>query len=67
MTAIIDKGVVKQALKELIQEDPATFKALLKEVLNESFLTANQEEDAEIEQLIYKNFDRYSATFKALA
>ncbi|MEI7581545.1 hypothetical protein [Runella sp.] len=67
MTAIIDKALVKQALKELIQEDPVTFKALLKEVLNESFLTANQEEDVEIEQLIYKNFDRYSATFKALA
>lgn len=58
MTAVLDKEIVKDALRELISEEPETFKKLLKEVLNE---------DEEFEQLIKKNFTRFEATFKALA
>lgn len=63
MTAILDKKLVKDALRELITEEPETFKKLLKEVLNEETLS----EDAEFEQLLQKNFTRFEATFKALA
>ncbi|GAB2641485.1 hypothetical protein GCM10027035_39250 [Emticicia sediminis] len=63
MTAILDKKIVKDALRELIMEEPETFKKLLKEVFNEE--TFN--EDEEFEQLIKKNFTRFEATFKALA
>ena len=35
MTAVLDKNIVKDALRELISEEPETFKKLLKEVLSE--------------------------------
>lgn len=64
MTAIIDKNLLKQALRELIQEEPVTFKALLKEILLEE---QNQTSDKEFEMLIDKNFERFGDTFRALA
>lgn len=63
MTAILDTKIVKDALRELISEEPETFKKLLKEVLNEETLS----EDAEFGQLLKKNFTRFEAPFKALA
>ena len=60
MTAVLDKSMVKQALRELIQEEPALFKKMLLEVVEDT-------QDADFEALIRKNFDRYAETFKALA
>jgi len=54
---------VKDALRELITEEPETFIKLLREVLSEEKLN----EDDEFEQLIKKNLTRFEATFKALA
>ena len=63
MTAVLDKKVIKEALRELISEEPETFKNLLKEILNEQTSSL----DSEFEHLIQKNFTRFEATFKALA
>ena len=63
MTAVLDKKIVKDALRELITEEPETFKKLLREILSEETLN----EDDEFEQLIKKNFTRFEKTFKALA
>lgn len=64
MTATIDKNMLKQALRELIHEEPVTFKTLLKEILKEE---QNQTSDKEFEMLISKNFERFGDTFRALA
>ena len=63
MTATLDKNIVKEALRELIQEEPETFKKLLKEVLAEETASVSDE----FEQLVQKNFQRFDATFRALA
>ena len=62
MEAVLDKEIVKKALKELMVEDLSSFKQILKEVISESFY-----EDAEFENLIKKNFKKYEATYRALA
>jgi hypothetical protein len=62
MTAILDKELIKNALRELINEEPDTFKTILKEVLNEQSI-----DNVQFEQLIQKNFKRFDATFNALA
>ncbi len=64
MSAVLDKNIVKQALRELIQEEPALFKKMLIETFVEE---AKSLQDADFEALIRKNFDRYEETFKALA
>lgn len=64
MTAIIDKNMLKEALRELIHEEPIVFKTLLKEILVEE---QNQTSDKEFEMLINKNFERFGDTFRALA
>ncbi|MFN3378844.1 MAG: hypothetical protein ACK41O_05270 [Runella zeae] len=64
MTAILDKSIVKQALRELIQEEPELFKKMLLETAIEDAKTS---QDADFEALIRKNFNRYEETFKALA
>ena len=63
MAPVLDKSIVKEALRELIREEPETFKSLLKELFTEESLQA----DDEFEQLIQQNFRRFDATFKALA
>ncbi len=63
MTAILDKQLVKDALRELINEEPQKFKDMLKDLLNEQSLDSNDE----FKQFIQKNFKRFDATFKALA
>jgi hypothetical protein len=62
MTTVLDKELVKQALKELIIEDSAYLKRIIKEIITEE-----SNEDAELEMLIKKNFKRFDETFKALA
>ncbi len=64
MTTVLDKNVVKQALRELIQEEPELFKKMLMETVVEE---VKNSQDADFEALIRKNFSRYEATFKALA
>lgn len=64
MTTVLDKNVVKQALRELIQEEPELFKKMLMETVVEEVKTS---QDSDFEELIRKNFNRYEATFKALA
>jgi hypothetical protein len=64
MTTVLDKNVVKQALRELIQEEPELFKKMLMEAVVEEVKTS---QDSDFEELIRKNFNRYEATFKALA
>ena len=60
MITVLDKSMIKQALRELIQEEPALFKKMLLEVVEDT-------QDADFEALIGKSFDRYAETFKALA
>ena len=64
MTTVLDKNVVKQALRELIQEEPELFKKMMMEAVVEEVKTS---QDSDFEELIRKNFNRYEATFKALA
>ena len=63
MAAALDKNMVKEALRELIHDEPETFKEMLKEILAEGVRSA----DDEFEQLIQHNFLRFDATFRALA
>lgn len=60
MTTVLDKNIVKEALRELIHEEPATFKSFLREIFTEN-------QDDEFEQLIQKNFERFDETYRALA
>lgn len=62
MELVVEKSMVKEALRELIIEEPSLFKTIFKEVLLE-----NSPEDEKFETLIQKNFKRFDATFKALA
>ena len=64
MTTVLDKSVVKQALRELIQEEPELFEKILIKSAGEE---AENLQNPDFEALIRKNFDRYEATFKALA
>ncbi len=64
MTTVADREIIKQALRELIHEEPATFKGFLKDILKEA--SENSEEE-HFKALIQKNFQRFGETFKALA
>ena len=55
--------MVKEALRDLIREEPAIFKSIVKEVLTENGL----DEDGEFDRLLKKNFERFDETFRALA
>ena len=63
MEAALDKNMVKEALRELIHDEPETFKEMLKEILTEGARSS----DSEFEQLIQRNFQRFDATFRELA
>jgi transcription termination factor NusB len=63
MAIIIDKEVVKQSLKELMEEEPDFFVEVLSELLKEN---------KSFDELIYKiltnkNFKRFDETFRNLA
>ena len=62
MSAPIDKDTIKDALRELIHEEPDLFRNLLKEVLLEE-----KPDDTTFEHFIQQNFRRFDATFRALA
>lgn len=64
MTAVLDKDIIKQALRELIQEEPELFKKMWVETVVEE---AKTYQGTDFEELIRKNFNRYEETFKALA
>ena len=59
---VVDKETVKEALRELIREEPDAFKAILKEIFNK-----NPSEEEEFDQLLSRNFKQYGETFRALA
>lgn len=60
---ILDKETVKNAVKELIAEDPNIIRQALKEI----FTLDQESENQELQLLIKKNFERFDKTFKALA
>ncbi len=62
MELVLDKAVIKDALRELIREEPATFRTIFREILHE-----DADSNSEFERLIQQNFKRFEATFKALA
>jgi hypothetical protein len=64
MTAVLDKTLIKQALRELIHEEPAMFKGFLKDILRES---SEISEEEQFNALIQQNFQRFGETFRALA
>jgi hypothetical protein len=64
MTTVIDKTLLKEALRELIREEPVTFKNILKDILKES---SEISEDEQFDVLINQNFQRFGETFRALA
>jgi hypothetical protein len=67
MGTVIDKDMLKEALRELIEQEPSTFKNMLKEIMNEEAQLSENELDVKSALLLQKNFNRYAATFKALA
>ena len=68
MSVLIDKEALKEALRELIKEEPTTFKNILKEIIIEEHQGTDEANlEAKAMLLLQKNFDRYDKTFKALA
>ena len=70
MNAVLDKDMVKEALRELIHEEPETFKTMLKEILAEMLQqddTAKQTKRQRLEQIVNEDFAEYEAVFRALA
>ncbi len=61
MATVLDKEIVKEALWELIVEEPETFKSMLRDVFEKAKI------DDEFERLLQYNFKRFDDTFKALA
>ena len=65
MTTVLDKNVVKQALRELIQEEPELFeKMLIKTAGEEDLKIANR---SKLEAIVKEDFEEYEEVFKALA
>lgn len=62
MVSIIDKELVKQALKELMIEDPDFFKDLISELFHED----ETGDEKKYEILTKQNFKRFDETFKNL-
>jgi hypothetical protein len=60
MTAIIDKNMLKQALRELIHEEPDFFKQLLAEIYSDL-------KKEHLEKIVNEDFKEYGDVFKALA
>lgn len=71
MTTVLDKNVVKEALRDLIREEPAIFKSIIREVLTED--GPGQDEESikarrqRLEEIVKEDFDEYGEVFKALA
>lgn len=70
MTTVLDKETVKEALRELIREEPDAFKTLLEEVLTEEQVPGGNEQlsrKEKFDQLLKNNFERFDKTYRALA
>ena len=63
MATVLDKETVEEALRELIHEEPATFKTLLREI----FIEEKPGNDGEFDQFLKDNLEKYGDTFRALA
>jgi hypothetical protein len=61
MNTEIDKNIIKEYLKEIIEENPTLLKNALREIVNES------NNSTLFDQFLQKNFEEYEETFKALA
>lgn len=62
--------MVKEALCELIREEPETFKKMLKEIIAELLQqddNSKQVKRQRLEQIINEDFAEYEAVFRALA
>lgn len=58
------------SIKEILKEDIGLFKEVIKEILVEHQVIANNEQDKrrkQLEKLIDSDFDKYDEVFKALA
>lgn len=60
MTVTIDKNMLKQALRELIHEEPNLFKQLLSEIYSDL-------KKEHLEKFVTDDFKEYSDVFKGLA
>jgi hypothetical protein len=63
MATVLEKEIIKTALRELFIEEPDTIKAMLKDIILEEQLISNSKFD----ELLNKNFNRFDETFRALA
>jgi len=63
MPQVIDKPKLKADLKALLQNDPETFKRLLREIMEE----LDKSSDQDFDDLLKQNFNRFGDTFRALA
>jgi len=63
MPQVIDKSKLKAEIKSLLQNEPDSFKRLLKEIMEEMDLSSDQQFD----DLLKQNFNRFGDTFRALA
>lgn len=63
MPQVIDKPKLKAQIKDLLLQEPESFKKLLKEVMEELAISSDQEFD----DLLKQNFNRFGDTFRALA
>ena len=63
MPQVIDKPKLKAQIKDLLLQEPESFKKLLKEVMEELAISSDQEFD----DLLKQNFNRFGDSFRALA
>ena len=63
----LEKDDIKQALRELIQEDKDLFKAMLREILEEEAKYSASDRQVKVDAIIQRDFERYKNVFKALA
>lgn len=62
----LGKEDIKQALREVIQEDRVFVKTILKE-LPEEAVAIEPDRQAKVDAIIRRDFERYKKVFKALA
>lgn len=65
----IDKAQLKSAIKEVLAEDPALFKSVVREILMDHQVIVSEdqrERRARVEKMIDEDFDQYDKVFKSL-
>lgn len=63
MTQVIDRESLLVALRELVREDPNTFKSLI----NEADENIEKQRKERLEQIVNEDFAEYDDVFRALA